>query len=183
MLRPARTLPALLLAGALAGACSAPPRPVVGAVPAGVQAAVDRLFHPCRGCAAAPALASLRGRGFAALPAAHALATYLPDRDRAGKAFDAEPWETEALQLQGHLFGGATSWPGRGSYRESDADGRIGEERVILEHTRVVVSFVAEADFSPAALAAVADFLRRFKDRTGQDSVAVAIDGTMYLYY
>jgi hypothetical protein len=163
-------------------ACSATPAPQTGAPPARPAAIAERLFRPCPSCAASPTAEALKATGFAPLSAAHILATYLPDHDRAGKEFDAEPWETEALRLQGHLFGGATSWPSRGSYRESDADGHVGEERLILEHTRVVVSFASTEDFSAQALQALADFLKRFKEETGQDSVALVIDGAMYFY-
>ncbi len=179
----ARLAAAAALLLALAGCSSTPAqRPVLPPAKPTAAAIVDRLFRPCPTCAGDPTVAALRDRGFASLPAAHILATYLPDHDRAGREFDAEPWETEALRLQGHLFGGATSWPSRGSYRESDADGHVGEERLILEHTRMVVSFVSTEDFSAQALQALADFLKRFKEETGQDSVALVIDGAMYLY-
>ena len=46
----------------------------------------------------------------------------------------------------------------------------------------MVVSFASTNDFSLQALQAVADFLKRFKEQTGQDSVALVIDGAMYLY-
>jgi len=142
---------------------------------------VAQLFRPCGRCVAAPELGALRASDFTPLPHAHVVATVLPDRDGVGRTFDTEPWETEALRLQGHLFGGATSWPSRGSYRESDADGHIGQERLILEQTRMVVSFASEADFSATALRALAEFLTRFKNATGQDSVALMIDGQLYL--
>lgn len=165
-----------------AGETAAAPRTDAGTdAEVATAALVAQLFRPCRQCSDEPAVAALRARRFGALEHAHVLATYLPDRDRAGQAIDVEPWETEALTLQGHLFGGATSWPSRGSYRESDADGRVGAERIILEHTRMVISFASQRDFSPAALAAVAGFLDRFRRETGQDSVALVIDGEMYL--
>ena len=149
-----------LLALALGiGACrSATPEPAVGAVTSGIPA----LYRPCPSCKPSPALGALATAKFEPLAHAHVLTTYLPDSDRDGKPFDAEPWETEALKLQGHLFGGATSWPSRGSYRESDAAGNIGQERLILEHTRMVVSFATEHDFSAAALGELAAFLDRF---------------------
>lgn len=42
--------------------------------------------------------------GFSALAHAHVVITYLPNKDKHGKEFDVEPWETEALKLQGRLF-------------------------------------------------------------------------------
>jgi hypothetical protein len=182
----ARALRALVGAAVLLAAtrCASAPAATRSAapLPPATAALIDRLFRPCPACDRTPAIAALRQRGFTTLPAAHVLATYLPDHDRDGRTFDAEPWETEALSLQGRLFGGATSWPSRGSYRESDADGHVGEQRLIVESTRMIVSFASERDFSADALRTLADFLRRFKQQTGQDSVALVIDGAMYLY-
>lgn len=118
--------------------------------------------------------------GLVPIPYDHVLISFLPNKDKNGKEFDVEPWETEALKLQGRLFRGATSYPGRGSYRRSDEHGEIVEERILLETTRPVESFIKEQDFTPTALKQVADFLRRFKRETRQDSVGIVIDGEMY---
>ena len=71
-------------------------------------------------------------------------------KDKNAKDFDLEPWETAALKLQGRLFRGATSYPSRGSYRRTDETGAISDEGVMIEQTRMVVSFVAEPDFTDA---------------------------------
>ncbi|PIX16130.1 MAG: hypothetical protein COZ72_01815, partial [Elusimicrobia bacterium CG_4_8_14_3_um_filter_50_9] len=92
---------------------------------------------------------------------------------------DVEPWETEALKLQGRLFRGATSYPGKGSYRQIDEHGKIIEE-VLLEQTRLIESFIQEKDFIPEALEQIAVFVKRFKKETRQDSVGIVIDGEMY---
>ena len=118
--------------------------------------------------------------GFSALSHAHVVVTYLPNKDRQGKEFDVEPWETEALKLQGRLFRGATSYPSRGSYRQSDETGAVSEVSVMIERTRMVVSFVAEKDFNEEAVKEVGAFMKRFKRRTRQDSVALVVDGEMY---
>lgn len=55
-----------------------------------------------------------------------------------------------------------------------------GDGDVMVERTRMVVSFVAEKDFNEAAIKAVGSFMRRFKKQTRQDSVALVIDGEMY---
>ncbi|MEO8504940.1 MAG: hypothetical protein ABI609_13665 [Acidobacteriota bacterium] len=180
---PRLTWAGALFALALAtGACRSAAPTALTAHTGPTTSGIAALYRPCPHCERAPALRALAAAKFEPLTHAHVLATYLPDSDRDGKTFDAEPWETEALKLQGHLFGGATSWPSRGSYRESDAAGAIGSERMILEHTRMVVSFATEHDFSAAALGELAAFLDRFKRETGQDSVAVVIDGEMYLH-
>ncbi len=120
----------------------------------------------------------LSGLGLSAAAYAHVVICYLPNKDKHGRSFDVEPWETEALKLQGRLFRGATSYPSRGSYRTSDAQGRV-EAHVQLEATRMVVSFVQE-DYTSEAVGQVADFLQRFKRRTRQDSAGLVLDGELY---
>jgi hypothetical protein len=122
----------------------------------------------------------LSGLGAAPLPYAHVLISFLNNKDKSGREFDVEPWETQALRLQGRLFRGATSYPSRGSYRIADASGGFIDEGVMLEKTRMVVSFASEADFTEASLAEVGGFLRRFKTKTRQDSVGLVVDGEMY---
>jgi hypothetical protein len=122
----------------------------------------------------------LREMGLSPLAHAHIVIIYLPNKDKDGKEFDVEPWETEALKLQGRLFRGATSYPSRGSYRQSDETGEVTDEGVMIERTRMVVSFVAEKDFNQEAIKAVGAFMRRFKRQTRQDSLALVVDGEMY---
>ncbi len=121
----------------------------------------------------------LSGLGLSAVAYAHVVICYLPNKDKDGRAFDVEPWETEALKLQGRLFRGATSYPSRGSYRTSDAQGRV-EAHVQLEATRMVVSFVQEEDYTSEGVGQVVDFLRRFKRRTRQDAAGLVLDGELY---
>ena len=122
----------------------------------------------------------LREMGFGALPHAHVVIVYLPNKDKDGSEFDVEPWETEALKIQGRLFRGATSYPSRGSYRQSDETGAVADESITIERTRMVVSFVAESAFTEEAIKEIGAFLRRFKRATRQDSAALVIDGEMY---
>ena len=118
--------------------------------------------------------------GLSAVSYDHVLIVYLPNKDKDGKAFDVEPWDTEALRLQGRLFGGATSYPARGSYRKSDSRGEIVNEGVMVESTRLVESFIKEADFTEEAIAEVSQFVHRFKKSTRQESVGVVVDGEFY---
>lgn len=111
---------------------------------------------------------------------AHVIITYLPGKDRDEMEFDVEPWETEALKLQGQLFRGATSYPSRGGYRRSDQTGEIVEEQIMLEQTRMVTSFVQEEDFNETPLVKMQTFLLQFKNETYQDSVAIVVDSEMY---
>jgi hypothetical protein len=109
----------------------------------------------------------------------HIIIVYLPNKDCTGKEFDVEPWETNMLEIMGVLFRGATSYPSRGSYRKIDTTGDI-ETDVIIEETRMIVSFVSEDDFNEQNIKNVTDLLKKFGNGTNQESVAFVIDGEMY---
>ena len=109
----------------------------------------------------------------------HVFISYLPNKDKEGTEFDVEPWETKALKIQGRLFRGATSYPSRGSYRKITPEGSITSE-VMLEKTRMVVSFVIRKEFRPEALKEITDFLKEFGIKTKQEVVAFVVNGEMY---
>jgi hypothetical protein len=109
----------------------------------------------------------------------HVFISFLPNKDRRGQEFDVEPWETKALEIQGRLFRGATSYPSRGSYRQIDRQGMVST-KVMVEKTRMVVSFITDADLAEEALRKMSDFLREFGQATNQESVAFVLDGEMY---
>lgn len=104
----------------------------------------------------------------------HVLISYLPNRDMNRKPIPVKPWETRVLKLQGRLFGGATSYPARGSYRRQES----GE--IILEGTKLVTSFVMDKDLTEQALREVTGLLKEFGKRTGQEAVAFLLDGRMH---
>lgn len=112
----------------------------------------------------------------------HVLIIYLPNKDRHNNEFDVEPWETKTLEIMGMFFGGATSYPSRGSYKKIDAKGNI-ETDIIKEKTRMVVSFVCEDDFTEQNIGSITDLLKMFGTKTSQESVAFVIDGEMYYIY
>jgi hypothetical protein len=112
----------------------------------------------------------------------HIVILYLPNKDRQSIEFDIEPWETKALEIMGLLFGGATSYPSRGSYKKIDAKGNT-EADIIKEKTRMVVSFVCEDDFTEQNIRNITDLLKMFGTETNQESVAFVIDGEMYYMY
>lgn len=122
----------------------------------------------------------LRSVGLSPAGYAHVVIVYLPNRNRHGHEFDVEPWESEALRLQGLLFRGATSYPSRGSYRTCDERGRIAEQGLVVESTRMIVSFVKEREFTLKSIRQIRNFLRRFKEKTDQEAAALVIDGEMY---
>lgn len=50
----------------------------------------------------------------------------------------------------------------------------------MLEKTRMIVSFVSEAEMTESALAEATNFLKKFGHKKNQESVAFCIDGEMY---
>jgi hypothetical protein len=109
----------------------------------------------------------------------HVFISFLPNKDRQGREFDVEPWETRALEIQGRLFRGATSYPARGSYRQMDQQGAV-VTGVMIEETRMVVSFVTDDDLTEETLKEATGFLKEFGRATDQESVAFVLDGEMY---
>ena len=86
------------------------------------------------------------------------------------------------LKLWGFFFEvppHATSYPSRGSYRKIDTIGNI-ETDVIIEETRMIVSFVFEDDFNEQKIKNITSILKEFGIKTNQESVAFVIDGEMY---
>ena len=109
----------------------------------------------------------------------HIIIVYFPNKDCIGNEFDVEPWETRMLEVMGVLFRGATSYPSRGSYRKINTAGNI-EADVIIEKTRMIVSFVSEDNFNEQNIKTVTSILKEFGIKTNQESVAFVIDGEMY---
>ncbi len=109
----------------------------------------------------------------------HVFISFLPNKDKDENEFDVEPWETKALELQGRLFRGATSYPSRGSFRRID-DKEVMTTGVMLEQTRMVVSFVTKEELTEQSLEELSGFLKEFGRETAQRSVAFVLDGEMY---
>lgn len=111
----------------------------------------------------------------------HIFVSFLANKDREGREFNIKPWETKALKLQGRLFGGATSYPSRGSYRRKYKEpSGVVDDGVIIEETKMIVSFICKKDMTKKALKEISDFLGEFGRKTNQESVAFVIDGEMY---
>lgn len=103
----------------------------------------------------------------------HIFISYLPNKDKDRNCIDVKEWEEKLLELQGRLFGGATSYAARGSYRRSTGE-------VIVEGTKLVTSFVMEAELTAEALRKVTDILKKFGRETNQENVAFVLDGRMH---
>ncbi|MFV1917780.1 MAG: hypothetical protein ACC618_04860 [Patescibacteria group bacterium] len=109
----------------------------------------------------------------------HIFISYLPNKNWEEKEFNVEPWETKVLKIHAQFFRGATSYPSRGSYRTIDSKGII-TTKIILEKTRMVVSFVTESELTEQALKKITDLLKEFGRKTKQETVAFVLDGQFY---
>lgn len=82
---------------------------------------------------------------------------FVPGADRSGTPIDQESWREETLGVLGTLFRGATAFPpGRGVWRDDEADGALLFEDVVL-----VTSYASPDDVTDEALGRLRVFLHR----------------------
>jgi hypothetical protein len=104
------------------------------------------------------------------------LVIFVPSKDRVGAAIDQDFWVDEVLTTLAGLFRGATAYPrGRGVWRDDERGGALVQEEPII-----VFSYVAEADLTTTALAALYRVLSRMGRETNQGEVGVVLDGKYY---
>jgi hypothetical protein len=99
------------------------------------------------------------------------LVLFIPSHDRFDEPIDQEHWVTEALQVLGRCFGGATAFPqGRGVWRDDAQEGRL-----LLDEPVVIQCYTSEE-----ALEEQAQSLRAFLVGMGtearQGAVGLVID-------
>ncbi|HEX2294675.1 MAG TPA: hypothetical protein VHN37_05135 [Actinomycetota bacterium] len=102
---------------------------------------------------------------------------FVPSVDRSGAGIDQDYWGTEALQVFGRLFRGATAFPpARGVWRDDERGGKL-----VFDDTRMVMSYVEPVLLDDAAtVAALRRFLHRLGRETNQGEVGIVIDGIYY---
>src|SRR5215475_4280982 len=101
---------------------------------------------------------------------------FVPSRDRDGQPVDQDYWVDEVLTTLGRLFRGATAYPrGRGVWRDDARGGTL-----LIEEPVIVFSYVAEADLTSNALAALYRTLSRMGREANQGEIGVVIDGKYY---
>ena len=99
------------------------------------------------------------------------LVLFIPSKDHMGTRIDQDFWVGEALQVLGHLFGGATaSPPGRGVWRD---DAQSGE---LLRDEPVVIQCYTSATLLELQAPALRDFLHRLGREARQGAVGLVID-------
>ena len=94
--------------------------------------------------------------------------TRLPDQDK---------WASEALELLGNLYGGATGFTNlRGIWRDDENGGELLDDEPIM-----IQSLAKRADVEdPQKLRRLADFLKLMGKRTRQGAVAIVINDAIH---
>jgi hypothetical protein len=99
------------------------------------------------------------------------LVLFIPSVDRKEQPIDQETWVSEALELLGQEFGGATAFPqARGVWRDDAQGGKlIFDDPVIIQCYTNEPSLEASAD-------RLREFLVRLGTETNQGAVGLVID-------
>ncbi len=101
---------------------------------------------------------------------------FIPDRSREDTPIDQQYWVDEALNALGTIFRGATAFPpGRGVWRDDEAEGRLLKEQTVM-----VVSYADRKLLTGPAFRSLRNFLHRFGREAHQGEVGVVIDSKYY---
>jgi hypothetical protein len=99
---------------------------------------------------------------------------FIPSVERDGlTAIDQERWVQAALELMGHLFGGATAYPkARGVWRDDERSGALVFDAPVLLHSYVT----PEALNDEANLAKLLEFCCKLGRETRQGEIGLVIE-------
>jgi hypothetical protein len=101
------------------------------------------------------------------------LVLFVPSVDRQMKMIDQGFWVSEALEVLGRCFGGATAFPkGRGVWRDDQQGGKLIYDEPIVIHSYTSLAAIKEC------LAELHDFLTRMGRESNQGAVGFVIDRT-----
>jgi hypothetical protein len=115
-----------------------------------------------------PDLASLLG---ASKSASTLLVLFLPSHDRFGEPIDQTYWVSQALEVLGQCFGGATAFPqGRGVWRDDAQGGQL------LFDEPVVIQCYASEEAVERHAAELQAFFQRLGIEARQGAVGFVID-------
>jgi len=97
-------------------------------------------------------------------------------RDKA-RLPNQDVWATEAFNLFGKLFGGATGFPNlKGIWRDDENGGEL-----LVDEPIMIQSLVKRADVEkPANILELAGFLKRMGKRTKQGAVAIIFNDAIH---
>jgi hypothetical protein len=90
---------------------------------------------------------------------------------------DQDRWASEALELMGRLFGGATGFTGlAGIWRDDENDGQLLDDKPIM-----IQSLARREDVSdPVKIEELAAFLKNMGKTTKQGAVAVVFNNAIH---
>jgi len=101
----------------------------------------------------------------------HRIAVYVPTADANGQSVDSASYVEQTLSELSSLFGGATAQAAQGAWN--------GANGLVREDITICYSFAdALSDDALRKIAALAD---RIKTDLDQESVALEVDGALYL--
>lgn len=98
---------------------------------------------------------------------------YIPSTISVKESFDSSEWESKALFLLSKEFGGATSTSALGAWVSNQGE-------LIKENVKVVFSYAKQEQLE-ASIEKVYDFCLNMKKELGQESIALEVNGEMYL--
>ena len=107
----------------------------------------------------------------AAKSESNVLVLFVPSVDRDGQPIDQDPWVVRALELLGHVFGGATAFPqGRGVWRDDARGGAL-----VFDAPVIIQCYTSEGALD-AGVDELREFLLRLGRETNQGAVGLIID-------
>lgn len=104
----------------------------------------------------------------------HQVAITIPSTVDVDKETDTSAWVDEALALLSRLFGGATAIEGLGGWLSQTAG---------LVKERIVRVYAYADDLNDEKVNEVYQFVARMRRELRQESVAIEVDGEMYIVW
>src|SRR5579885_2329342 len=99
------------------------------------------------------------------------LVLFIPSKDRFDRLIDQAYWTGQALEVLGHLFGGATAFPqGRGVWRDDAQGGKL-----LYDEPVVIQCYTSEQTLEQKAQE-LRVFLHRLGTEANQGAVGLVID-------
>ena len=100
------------------------------------------------------------------------VAIFVPSHTRDSKPIDHEYWRQEAVKTLSELFGGATSVSAFGGWLDVELGGKVKEEEI-----SIVVSYIAESEWSETNALQLREFLYRMGRETQQGAIGLHVLG------
>jgi hypothetical protein len=101
------------------------------------------------------------------------ISVYIPSTNDVDKEIDNKEYVDECVSIMSDLFGGATSTPCIGFWKSK-------EKGLVRERTTMAFAYCTDKDLD-TGINTVLDFCESMRDRLKQESVAIEINGELYL--